>query len=204
MPIKMFIKRQVRTIHWMSGAICLIGMVLFAATGITLNHAADISSKPKITERESVLSEDLLPSLASGPSTGTTPELPRNIAAFLRSETGADVSGRVAEWTSVDVYISMPKPGGDAWLSIDRDTGDILYETTSRGAVSYLNDLHKGRNTGSAWSWFLDIFAVATILFCLSGLWLLQMHSARRASTWPLTIAGLAIPVILLLFFTHM
>jgi hypothetical protein len=200
----MFIKRQVRTIHWMSGAICLIGMVLFAATGITLNHAADISSKPKITERESVLSEDLLPSLASGPSTGTTPELPRNIAAFLRSETGADVSGRVAEWTSVDVYISMPKPGGDAWLSIDRDTGDILYETTSRGAVSYLNDLHKGRNTGSAWSWFLDIFAVATILFCLSGLWLLQMHSARRASTWPLTIAGLAIPVILLLFFTHM
>ena len=33
--LKMFIKRQVRTVHWMSGALCLVGMMLFAAPGIT-------------------------------------------------------------------------------------------------------------------------------------------------------------------------
>ena len=41
-----FIKRQIRTVHWMSGAVCLIGMLLFAATGITLNHAGSLTAKP--------------------------------------------------------------------------------------------------------------------------------------------------------------
>ena len=31
--------RQVLRWHWISAAICLIGMLLFAVTGITLNHA---------------------------------------------------------------------------------------------------------------------------------------------------------------------
>ena len=49
---KMFVKRQVRTIHWMSGAVCLVGMILFASTGITLNHAGILSAKPKVVEGE--------------------------------------------------------------------------------------------------------------------------------------------------------
>jgi len=44
----------------------------------------------------------------------------------------------------------MPRPGGDAWLSIETDSGVLLYERTERGWISYLNDLHKGRNTGIA------------------------------------------------------
>lgn len=108
------------------------------------------------------------------------------------------------EWTEVDVYLSLPRPGGDAWLTIDRVSGDVFYEVTRRGAVSYLNDLHKGRNTGPAWSLFLDVFAVACIVFCLTGLWLLQIHSRSRGSTWPLVGAGIGLPVILLLFLVHM
>ena len=34
--------RQMRQWHWISAAICLIGMLLFAVTGITLNHAGKI------------------------------------------------------------------------------------------------------------------------------------------------------------------
>ena len=199
-----FWKRQIRTVHWMSGAVCLVGMLLFAATGITLNHAADIPSRPRVSEVEATLAPPLLALLQSGPDTGTTPALPVAVARQLKTELGADIGGRQAEWTDFDVYVGLPRPGGDAWLSIDRETGDVTFETTSRGAVAYLNDLHKGRNTGTAWSWFLDIFAVATMLFCLSGLWLLQIHSARRATTWPLTIAGFAVPVLLLLFFAHL
>ncbi len=198
-----FIKRQIRTVHWMSGAVCLIGMLLFAATGITLNHAADLTARPVIEDAETVLTPALTALLANGPDSGTTTGLPTAIARQLKSELGADISGQTAEWTDVDVYVALPRPGGDGWVSIDRDSGEVVYESTSRGAVAYLNDLHKGRNTGGAWSWFLDIFAVATMLFCLSGLWLLQIHSARRASTWPLTIAGLAVPVLLLLVFVH-
>ena len=43
--------------HWISSAVCLMGMLLFAVTGITLNHAADIGSKPEVSRRQAVLPE---------------------------------------------------------------------------------------------------------------------------------------------------
>ena len=69
--------------------------------------------------------------------------------------------------------------------------------------VSYLNDLHKGRNTGTAWSWFIDLFAIASLVFAMTGLVLLWLHSHRRPSTWPLVGFGLLVPLLLALFFIH-
>ena len=89
-------------------------------------------------------------------------------------------AGRPGEWSDGEVYVAMPRPGGDAWVSIDRTSGAITSERTDRGWVSYLNDLHKGRNAGTAWFWFIDVFAVACIVFTLTGLLLLQMHARHR------------------------
>ena len=61
----------------------------------------------------------------------------------------------------------------------------------------------KGRNTGPAWSWFIDIFAVASLVFALTGLVLLWLHAHRRPSTWPLVGLGLLIPLLLAMFFIH-
>ena len=198
-----FWKRQARSWHWMSGAICLIGMLLFSLTGITLNHAHQIPAKPKVTEQEMVLSAAAIASLSADAARAETAPVPGEAAAAIRRTLGVDLSGKAGEWTDIDVYVSLPRPGGDAWISIDRETGDVLYEHTSRGPISYLNDLHKGRSTGPVWSLFLDVFAVACIVFCMTGLWLLQIHSQRRGSTWPLVVGGLVIPVIILLFFLH-
>ena len=65
---------------------------------------------------------------------------------------------------------------------------------TDRGWIAYLNDLHKGRHTGVVWSWFLDLFAVAAMIFCLTGLLLLQLHAAKRPATWPIVGLGFVIP----------
>jgi uncharacterized protein len=199
-----FWKRQARTWHWMSGAICLIGMLLFAATGITLNHASQIEATPKVVERELALSEASLAAIAPDIAFDPSAEIPAVLRREIQRELGADLTGTSPEWTDIDVYVSLPRPGGDAWISIDRETGDVLYEVTSRGAVAYLNDLHKGRSTGPAWSLFIDVFAVASMIFCLSGLWLLQIHSAKRGSTWPLVAAGIGAPVVLILLFVHL
>ena len=99
--------------------------------------------------------------------------------------------------------MSLPRPGGDAWLSIDLTSGEARYERTDRGWISYLNDLHKGRHTGTAWSWFLDLFAVACVVFCVTGLVLLQLMAGQRSATWPLVAAGLVIPLLLAIFFIH-
>ena len=109
----------------------------------------------------------------------------------------------LTEWSAEEIYLSLPRPGGDAWLSIDRETGAVEYESTSRGAVSYLNDLHKGRNAGPAWGWFLDVFAVACLVFCITGLFLLHLHARQRRMTWPLVGLGLMIPLLIALLLIH-
>ena len=97
----------------------------------------------------------------------------------------------------------MPRPGGDAWLRIDRASGEAELEDTDRGWISLLNDLHKGRHAGAAWSWFIDLFAVACLLFSLTGLLILQLHAGNRPSTWPLVGLGVVLPVLLALLFIH-
>jgi hypothetical protein len=108
-----------------------------------------------------------------------------------------------AEWSADQVYLALPRPGGDGWVALDRATGEAEAEATDRGWISYLNDLHKGRNSGAAWSWFIDIFAFACIIFAATGLFLLQLHSAKRKSTWPLVGLGLAVPALLAIVFIH-
>jgi hypothetical protein len=53
------------------------------------------------------------------------------------------------------------------------------------------------------WKWFLDIVVLACIMFALTGLVLLQLHSRHRRSTWPLVGLGLLIPAALAIFFIH-
>jgi uncharacterized protein len=188
--------------HWISAAICLVAMLMFSITGITLNHAAQIAAKPTITTREAKLPTAVLASLKNDAEAPKAP-LPRIASEWLSDEMSLETDGRIAEWSDDEVYVSMPRPGGDAWLSIDRATGAIQYERTDRGVISWLNDLHKGRNAGASWGWFIDVFALACVLFASTGLLLLKMHSSRRPGTWPYVALGLVVPVVVIVLFVH-
>ena len=187
--------------HWISAAICLAGMLLFAITGITLNHAARIEAAPSLIQHQAEVPAEVLASLRD--VDGDRAPLPAPLRRWLHDEFGLVAGRREAEWTQQDVYLSMPGPGRDAWLSVDRHSGVFEYERTDRGWVSYLNDLHKGRNTGPAWAWFLDVFAIACIVFTLTGLFLLHMHARQRRTTWPWVGLGVVIPVLLALLAIH-
>ena len=187
--------------HWISSAVCLIGMLLFAATGITLNHAAKIEATPQVVNRQLELPAELLGQL--GDRIDGNAQVPRPAVRWLDRELGISIGRRPAEWSAEEIYLSMPSPGGDAWLSIDRESGAVEYEATSRGWVSYFNDLHKGRNAGPAWGWFLDVFAVACLVFCITGLFLLHLHARQRRMTWPLVGLGLIVPLLIALILIH-
>ena len=194
--------RQILRWHWISAAICLIGMLLFAITGITLNHAGSIPATPRVSEQTAELPADLL-ALAQAAEAQEAP-LPNPVRAWIGEELKVSLPADAApEWSPGEAYLALPRPGGDAWLSLDTEVGEVIYERTDRGVVAYLNDLHKGRNTGVAWMWFLDIFALGCVVFCITGLILLQLHSHARRSTWPLVGAGLIIPLLLALLFIH-
>jgi len=191
--------KTLHTWHWISSAACLVGMLLFAVTGITLNHASWIEVNPRVVQKAAQLPAEQLAALHkqnSGP-------LAEPLRVWLATELKSSVSTASPEWSPEEVYLPMPRPGGDSWLRIDRESGAVEFEDTDRGWIAYLNDLHKGRHTGMAWSWFLDVFAVACLLFSITGLLILKYHAAQRPSTWPLVGFGLVLPALIALLLIH-
>ncbi len=200
---KAFWLKQLHTWHWISSAISLVGLLLFAITGFTLNHAAEIEGSPQTVERAAQLPAPLLPAIKPDDAADTKKPLPAPVAEWVEGNLDIKHARADAEWSADEIYLALPRPGGDGWVAIDRASGAVTTESTNRGWIAWLNDLHKGRNSGTVWKWFIDIFVLACIVFSLTGLVLLQMHSKNRPSTWPLVGAGLVIPAILAIFFIH-
>lgn len=194
--------KQLHQWHWISAAVSLIGLFLFAVTGVTLNHAASIPATPRVSEQSATLPAPLLERLAGLPEESTDP-VPDAVARWAAETMKVSIAGRPTETTPDEVYVALAEPGGDGWLTINRATGEAAHERTTRGAVAYLNDLHKGRNTGKVWFWFIDVFAVACIIFAVTGFGLTWLHARQRPSTWPLLGLGLLIPVVIALIFIH-
>ena len=180
----------------------MIGILLFSITGITLNHSSQIEAKPVVASQKATLPTDLLASLAQESTDSKRPLSPA-LRDWITAEMGVRVGDRVGEWSDSDIYVSMPRAGGDAWLSIDRVSGEIEYERTDRGWISWLNDLHKGRNTGPAWNWFIDVFAIGCVVFSVTGFFLLQLHARQRPLTWPLVGLGFVIMLLIAILFVH-
>ncbi|WP_312439263.1 PepSY-associated TM helix domain-containing protein [Janthinobacterium sp.] len=197
--------KQLHQWHWISSALCLLGMFLFAITGITLNHASQIESRPVVTRQKAQAPAMLVAQLAAYAEKhdGANAPLPPAAEDWLKQQWSLNAGGRPAEWTIDEVYLPLPKAGGDAWVRIGLEDGATEYELTDRGWISWLNDVHKGRNTGVAWFWFIDIFAGLCIVFCLTGLLILKFHAANRPFTWPMVGLGILIPCAIALLFIH-
>lgn len=193
--------RQLHSWHYMSAAVSLIGLFAFAITGFLLNHGELIPAHPVVVHKEAQLAPSLRAELKSPANPDAT--LPGAVADAVKQAVGLDPAGRKGEWSDADVYVALPRPGGDAWVSIDKATGKITSEKTDQGWISYLNDLHKGRNTGAPWRLFIDVFAFACIVFAVTGLVLLQFLAKNRPLTWPLVGVGLAVPVLIAILFIH-
>lgn len=194
--------KQLHQWHWISAAVSLAGLLLFAITGVTLNHAAQIPAEPATVETTAQLPAPLLERLSSLPADTTAP-VPDAVARWAAQALQVQIAGRPTETTAEEVYVALPEPGGDGWLTIDRATGEALRERTTRGWVAWANDLHKGRNTGPVWYWFIDVFAVACVVFAVTGFALAWMHARQRPSTWPLLGLGVLVPVLIALLFIH-
>src|SRR5690554_2728327 len=117
---------SVRQWHWISSAVCLAGMLLFALTGITLNHADSIPAQPTVQTLETPVPEALLATLSLAEAGETSPgeaPLPAELRQWLAQELDLHIrAGAMAEWSEFDLYLPLPRPGGDAWLSLDLES----------------------------------------------------------------------------------
>jgi len=198
---RMQLYRTMHLWHWISAAVCFAALTLFTVTGITLNHASAISAEPQVSNGSARLPENLRGMLATAAPQAAAP--PAEIVAWAEDAFGLSLRDATAEWSEEELYLSAPGPGRDAWVTIDRASGVAKFEKTDRGWLAYFNDLHKGRNTGIAWTIFIDVVAAAVLFFSLTGLVLLWIQARQRTSTWPLVGGGIALVTALMVFFAH-
>ncbi len=189
--------------HWMSSAVCLVGLLLFAVTGITLNHAGQIEATPHTLTHQADLRPATIEGLRGRATQTEAGPLPATVRRELEARWNLRLPATDAEWTPDEIYLDLPRPGGDGWLAIDLHSGEALYEQTNRGWIAYFNDLHKGRDTGAVWRWFIDVFAAACVVFSATGVVLLLLHGNRRRITWPTVGLGLVLPLLIALLFIH-
>jgi len=192
--------------HWISSAVALLGLLFFAVTGITLNHAGSFESSQ---QQYSTVSHEIPPELVAaltqavrdyGEGEGEATDPLRN---WIREAFGVETAGHPGNWTADQVDFSLERPGGDAWLKLDLVRGVAEYHVTDAGWMAYFNDLHKGRHTGGAWSWFIDLIAAACVFFAVTGFVILKMHAVNRSLTWPLVGFGILVPLVIAALFIH-
>lgn len=195
--------RLVMKWHWISSALCLVGILFFALSGLTLNNAEYVeSTATSVTRHSGTLPADVLAILnTQGPAAGA--DLPADLRTWVSSTWGLKLAPKSVDWQTEEVFIDLKRPGVDAWLSIDRRSGMVQYEAADHGWVAFINDLHKGKNAGRVWSWLINLFGVGCLVFSVTGLLILQIHAKSKWTIWPITGLGLILPLILFLLFVH-
>lgn len=179
-PRRKISTRLAAAVRWLHIYISMIGLaatLFFSVTGITLNHAgwffADAQDEQTI---KGTLNADLLSELRDPDSKSAQ----LNVAEFMRSN--HHLGGAVKEF-SVDEFqsvVAFAGPGYSADIFVDNENGEYEITEIKQGFVAIINDLHKGRDTGPAWSWVIDLSAIVLCLISASGLLLLFWLRRRR------------------------
>jgi hypothetical protein len=99
---------------------------------------------------------------------------------------------------STEASITFKSPGYSADVDIDMTTGKYDLTIDYQGAIGVLNDLHRGRDAGSAWAWVIDATGGFLTMIALTGLGLLvylkkiRMKALMTMVVGAAAIAGLA------------
>ncbi|WP_084045271.1 PepSY-associated TM helix domain-containing protein [Deinococcus hopiensis] len=154
-----------RSLHTYTSMVCLLIVLFFSLTGITLNHP-DWAFGNAETRREV---KGTLP--AGWTQNGQVNWL--TVAEELRAKQG--LKGRAGDTRvdSTEASLSFKAPGYSADAFIDMKTGTYTVDVDAQGAVAVLNDLHRGRDAGSAWAWLIDLTGVFLTVISLTGLGIL-------------------------------
>ncbi|MBE5318654.1 PepSY-associated TM helix domain-containing protein [Pedobacter sp. MR2016-19] len=160
-------------------------LLFFAVSGLTLNHADWFTSGKEVVTKDSG-SVNL--KWVNQPDTNKINKL--QLVEFFRSK--HEVKGALSDFRMDDRELSLTfsGPGYLADSFIDRETGKYELTTTKFGAVAVINDLHKGRDSGKAWSWIIDISAVLMTLVSISGIILICFIKKKRLSGFIIAAVG--------------
>lgn len=181
---KKLVARLSRWLHIYLSMVSFVIVLFFSVTGLTLNHADYFQRKSTLTESKGVVDSNWV-------NAADTLKIQKlQLAEFFRER--YKVKGAVADFRidEQEISFSFKAPGYQADAFIDRHTAAYTLMQNSQGLMGFVNDLHKGRDTGKVWAWVIDVSAILMTLISLTGLVLLLFIKKKRMAGIILLVAG--------------
>lgn len=175
----------VRWLHIYLSMISFAIVFFFAVTGLTLNHADRFAGQVHTIQEKGHMD----PAWTHSPDTLHIDKLA--MVEYLRRTHGIKAALSDLRIEDSQIGVSFKGPGYAADAFVDRASGDYELTTTSAGFIGVINDLHKGRDTGAAWSLFIDVSGILLALVSLTGIVLLLFLKRRRLSGLLIAALGL-------------
>jgi uncharacterized protein len=180
----------VRWLHLYTSMISLLVALFFAATGITLNH-------PELIFGTASSEQNL---------TGTLPKTWLQngkvdwlvTAETLRAEYGLKglVSDNRSDENEASISFRAPAYAADAFIQIKDGTYSL--KVVAQGPVAVLNDLHRGRDSGKAWAWLIDLSGGFLLLVAFTGFGLSLFMKKTRQAAILTALAGTVLVLVLM------
>lgn len=168
--------------------LCLL--LFFSITGFTLNHVDWFSGASEDQAVTHSLQPQLKVRLMQQDITAVD-ELQRTLSQQWSLPRPRSVE---LEWALDEITFDYSLPAGSVFVVVDIDRGELLMEVNRGGLIALLNDLHKGRHSGDAWSLLIDVSALLICVFSITGLAILLQHKRYRAAGLMAAISGLVFP----------
>jgi hypothetical protein len=159
-------------------------LFFFAITGLTLNHTEWFSDQQKSRTEKGIMDT------AWFKTSDTNQVRKLEIVEFLRKEhrlKGA-LSDFIIDESQLTIAFSGPAYSADVF--IEKETGAYDISIAQNGFFGMINDLHKGRDSGKAWSLLIDVSAILMILVSLTGLMMMFFLKKKRLAGFIIAIIG--------------
>ncbi|MGC3960051.1 MAG: PepSY-associated TM helix domain-containing protein [Verrucomicrobiota bacterium] len=172
----------VRWLHRDLGYLFFGATVIYAVSGIAINHRNDWNPSYSISREEHPL-----------PAVGTNQPLSRANATNLLAQVGIE-SKYQNHYSPAESQVRIFFEGGNA--TIERDKDRVIVESLKRRPLLHtFNKLHY--NPGRWWTWYSDIFSGALLVVAITGLFLLRGYHGITRRGGVLVAIGILIPGLL-------
>ncbi|MCD6564357.1 MAG: PepSY-associated TM helix domain-containing protein [Bacteroidales bacterium] len=174
-----------RVLHRDFGYFFVAMSIIYGISGIALNHINDWNPNYIIQHKEINLNREL-----------KKENINQQTILSILKETGEEKNYK-KYFFPADNTLKIFLKGGS--IVFDLGTGKGTLEKIKRRPFFHeVNFLHY--NPGKLWIWFSDIYAGALVLLAITGLFILKGKNGITGRGAWLTIAGLIIPILFLLF----
>lgn len=178
-------RRYCRTVHSHLSFFFMGVILIYAVSGITMNHLKDFNPKYYITVNNYTVKERFPPSH----------KFNKNEIIQLLKEVG-EQDNYIKHFYPNNSTMKVFLKSGSSYI-LDTQTGNVAYEGIKKRPVFYKLFLHY--NPGTWWTYFSDLSAVCLILICISGILMNKGKRGLFGIGGIELLAGILIPVLALI-----